>query len=344
MMKQEAMTENRTPQIEEYRFRDLHPQVFMGTASDRYAGWVGQVYSSHRFGGKISVRSRTLGGKVFKEEVVPVESVQEYFEHFSVLELDFTFYRPLLDNNSEPTTNYRVLQTYQKYLRQNDRVILKVPQLIFAQKLRKGSTFVENPDYLNADIFTRQFYDPARAILGDHIGGFIFEQEYQPKRDRKSPQEYADMVDRFVQRIPRDDRYHMEVRTESLLSPAYFDVLEKHGIGQVLSHWTWLPPLRKQFLKNHERFSNSGRQCVIRLMTPLGMRYEEAYSKAYPFNRMIEGMISPGMIEDTVALMTRGIEDGVGMNVVVNNRAGGNAPMIAQKISERFLRHGSPRL
>jgi uncharacterized protein YecE (DUF72 family) len=338
------MTENRTKQIEEYRFRDLHPQVFIGTASDRYAGWVGQIYSSLRYGGKISARSKTLGGKVFKEEVVPVESVQEFFEHFSVLEMDFTFYRPLLGNESEPTTNYRVLQTYRKYLRENDRVILKVPQLIFAQRLRKGSTFVENPDYLNPDIFTRQFYEPARAILNDCISGFIFEQEYQPKRDRKSPEEYADMLDKFIQKIPRDDRYHMEVRTESLLSPSYFRVLEKHGIGQVLSHWTWLPPLRKQFLKNHGRFSNSGRQCIIRLMTPLGMRYEEAYAKAYPFNRMIEGMMTPGMIEDTVELLTRGIEHGVGMNVVINNRAGGNAPMIAQKISERLLQLGSPRV
>jgi len=336
-MEHKTMAEHRTKPIEEFLYRDLHPQVFMGTASDRYAGWVGQIYSSHRYGGKISARSKTLGGKVFREEVLPVESVQQFFEHFSILEMDFTFYRPLLDKNSEPTTNYRVLQTYRKYLRANDRVILKVPQLVFAQKVRRGNTFVENPDYLNADIFTRQFYEPACAILGDCISGFIFEQEYQPKRERTSLDEYADMVDTFIRKIPRDDRYHMEIRTESLLSPAYFHVLEKHGIGQVLSHWTWLPTLRKQFAKNHGRFLNSGRQCVIRLMTPLGMRYEEAYAKAYPFNRMIEGMMTPGMIEDTVELMNRGIEHGVGMNVVINNRAGGNAPMIARRISERFL-------
>jgi uncharacterized protein YecE (DUF72 family) len=32
-------------------------------------------------------------GKTFIEEVLPVDSVQEYFEHFPVLEIDFTFYR-----------------------------------------------------------------------------------------------------------------------------------------------------------------------------------------------------------------------------------------------------------
>jgi len=31
------------------------------------------------------------------------------------------------------------------------------------------------------------------------------------------------------------------------------------------------------------------------------------------------------------------IDQEVHMNVIVNNRAGGNAPLIAQKVAERFL-------
>jgi hypothetical protein len=40
--------------------------------------------------------------KTFVERVLPVDSVEEYFEHFPVLEIDFPFYRPLLDNDSQP--------------------------------------------------------------------------------------------------------------------------------------------------------------------------------------------------------------------------------------------------
>ncbi len=85
------------PDLEKFQFRDLHPLIHMGTASDRYAGWIGQVYSEDRYKGRITARFKKLGGKSYKERVLPVEIVGEYFQHFSVLELDFTFYRPLLD-------------------------------------------------------------------------------------------------------------------------------------------------------------------------------------------------------------------------------------------------------
>ena len=330
------MVEAKIPSLDRFQFRDLYPNVFMGTASDRYAGWIGQIYPEERYRGRISIRPKTVGGKSVKEEVLPVESVEDYFQHFSVLELDYTFYRLLLDEDLRPTQNYHVLRTYLKHLAQDDRLILKVPQVIFAQGLWRGGTSIENPDYLNPEVFTHQFYKPAVDLLGDLINGFIFEQEYRPKRDRTSPDEYAAALSEFLDKIPRDDRYHIEVRTESLLSGPYFKALEEHGVGQVLSHWTWLPPLSRQFMKGNHKFLNAGRQCIIRLMTPLGMRYEEAYIKAHPFNRMIDGMMSPQMINETVEIMLTAIDEGVHINVVINNRAGGNAPIIAQKISERF--------
>ena len=331
------MANDKIANINEFQFRNLHPNVFIGTASDRYAGWMGQIYPEERYGNRISIRPKTVGGKHLKEELLPVESVEDYFRHFSVLELDFTFYRLLYDEDLKPTQNYHVLRTYLKYLGQDDHLILKVPQVIFAQRLWRGGTFIENPDYLNPELFIHQFYEPAVDLLGDSIRGFIFEQEYQPKGDRTSPDEYAASLSEFLGEIPRDDRYHLEVRTESLLSDPYFEVLQEYEVGQVLSHWTWLPPLRKQFMKSDHRFLNAGRQSIIRLMTPLRMRYEEAYIEAYPFNKMINGMMSPRMIEDTVEIMVAAMDEGVGINVVINNRAGGNAPLIAQKISERFL-------
>ena len=99
------MTNEKKEKLKKFQFHDLHPQVFIGTASDRYAGWIGQIYSEERYAGRISSRPKTVGGKSLKEEVLPVESVEDYFQHFSVLELDFTFYRALLDKDSKPTQN-----------------------------------------------------------------------------------------------------------------------------------------------------------------------------------------------------------------------------------------------
>jgi hypothetical protein len=49
-------------------------------------------------------------------------------------------------------------------------------------------------------------------------------------------------------------------------------------------------------------------------------------------------MMSPRMVPDTVAIMLAGIKESVEVNVAVNNRAGGNAPLIARELAERFLR------
>jgi uncharacterized protein YecE (DUF72 family) len=332
MAQQEALN------LESFQFRGLHPQVSMGTASDRYAGWIGQIYAEDRYRGRISARSHTVGRRSFREEVLPVESAEEYFQHFSVLELDFTFYGLLVRDGRKPTQTYRVLQAYSKYLSRDDRLILKVPQVVFAQRLWRGGRFSENPDYLNPDIFLHQFYQPATDLLGGLISGFIFEQEYQAKNQRTSPAEYVEALDRFLSQIPNDNRYHIETRTEPYLTASYFKLLQTHGIGQVLSHWTWLPPLRKQFAESGGRFSGAGGRSIIRLMTPLRIRYEDAYAKAFPFDRLVDGMMHPSMVEDTVEIISAAIEQGVHTSVVVNNRAGGNAPLIARRISESFLK------
>jgi uncharacterized protein YecE (DUF72 family) len=275
--------------------------------------------------------------------VLPVESVREYFMHFRVLEIDYTFYQLLLDQHGNPTQSYHVLRSYREHLGADDSVIVKVPQIVFAQKIRHGSGYAPNADYLNSDIFTHGFYLPATELLGQHLSGFVFEQEYQRREERTPAPKLAEALADFFEAIPADERYHMELRTESYLSQPVFSVLEQFGIGQVLSHWTWLPAISAQFAKSGHRFFNSGKQGIVRLMTPLGTRYEEAYARAFPFNRLVEGMVQPRMIDETAELMNDGIRQNVRMNIIINNRAGGNAPCIAQLIAERFLSEPSER-
>ena len=201
--------------------RDLRQNLFIGTASDRYAGWIGEIYSKGRYEKGITRRSQKVGDKTFTEETLPVESVAEYFEHFPFLEIDNTFYR-------------------------------------------------------------------------------------------------------------------IELRTEAYLADPVLDVLKKHGVGVVFSHWTWLLPLRKQFAKVRTGFFNSENQVVIRFITPLRMCYEESYARAFPFDKMVPGMLDPEMIEDTAKIANEAVKDKVQVHLIINNRAGGNAPLIAQKIADRL--------
>jgi uncharacterized protein YecE (DUF72 family) len=328
--------------LEQFKFQHLYPLVKIGTASDRYAGWVGQIYSAERYRGRLKRRTKMIGEQTFTETVLPLDSLVEYFEHFPVLEIDFTFYRPLLDQHGKSTQAFQTLKAYQRHLGEGDALLLKVPQVVTAPRLRRGGQYRDNRAYLDANVFTRQFYEPAMELLGPALTGFIFEQEYLTKQDRPPVTEMATALDGFFQKIPKDSRYHLELRTDLYLREPVFEVLEKYGVGQVLSHWTWLPPLRKQLAKAGNKFFNLGNQCIIRLLTPLGMRYEDSYIRAFPFDKLVEGMVQPEMILETVDIMWKAVNRGVVVNVIINNRAGGNAPLLAQMIAEKFLKKVEP--
>lgn len=317
-----------------YLFRNVHPHVKFGTASDRYAGWIGQIYHENY---KVTNRTKYLGKQKFTEQVVEIKSVEEYFKHFNFLEIDFTFYNTLLDKNGEPTPTFHVLSNYNQYIPTDGKVILKVPQLICARKMYQRengkSVFVDNEFYHNAEIYKNQFYDPASDILGEKLAAMIFEYEYQRKDDCPIPELNIMDQQNFFDRIPNDDRYHIEERTDRLKTPEYFDFLSDNNIGNVFSHWTYLPTLKTQFERAGDFTAKD--MVIIRLLTPLELNYNQTYSRYHPFNKLFEEF--PEMYQDTVQMILEAMEKEISVYVVANNRAGGNAPEITRKIAELLL-------
>jgi hypothetical protein len=43
-------------------------------------------------------------------------------------------------------------------------------------------------------------------------------------------------------------------------------------------------------------------------------------------NKMVSGMLDPEMIADTLRIVNEAIKDKIQVNLIINNRAGGNAP------------------
>ncbi|MEX0747445.1 MAG: DUF72 domain-containing protein [Rhodothermales bacterium] len=339
----ELPSEGPLSEIEQFHFRHVHPNVRFGTASDRYAGWIGQIYP-HEYASQVASRRRTLDGKKYDERTVPITSAADFFDHFGALEVDYTYYRPLRDDKGEPTTNYFVLGQYAEHAPDDAVFFLKVPQSFFARTLRRGGKKVEyldNPDFLNARAYLTQFHDPAVEILGERLGGMVFEQEYQRKSESPDPEQNVAELDAFFREVPPDVQPHIELRSEHLLVPAYFDWLEDRGIGYVFSHWTWLPPLRKQWRMSGERFTASDGNAIVRLLTPLNVKYADAYAMAYPFDKPVSGLCDTPqaeyMVKDVVSLVQEAEKATALLNVIVNNRAWGNAPVLAQELARRLL-------
>ncbi|NND70748.1 MAG: DUF72 domain-containing protein [Rhodothermales bacterium] len=337
-----APTDSLAERLQRFDFRSVHPNARFGTASDRYAGWIGQIYPEH-YRNEIRKRKRKLAGKTFEEQSLPIASVEAFFEHYDVLELDFTFYRPLVEGG-KPTNNFFVLQEYANNAPDSAIFYLKAPQTTFARSFRRsreGKTFYEpNGAFLNPDLFVEQFHQPARQILGQRLGGFIFEQSYARVAESPTPEENIDELDVFFNAIPRDVQHHLELRSPHLLTPDYFAWLETCGLGFVFSHWTWLPPLRKQWKMCGGVFTADDNRFAVRLLTPLKMPYAQAYAKTFPFDKPVEEIAgSPGaayMVNDTAALIYQAEKAGKMANIFINNRAWGNGPSLAQALGERI--------
>ena len=115
------------------------------------------------------------------------------------------------------------------------------------------------------------------------------------------------------------------------------DALPCEAHGFVERRFPDVEKLHRQVVDVTTHYLNAGGQSIIRLLTPRGMKYEEAYARAHPFNELKEDLLDPRMIQETVDLMKKAIQQKARINVIVNNRAGGNAPIISQRIGEEFL-------
>lgn len=327
--------------VDQYNFHDVHPHVRFGTASDRYAAWIGQIYPADRYRNRISSRSRTLQGQTFEERRVPIESVRDYFEHFSILEIDFTFYRPLLEDDGEPSSNYFVLSKYADHAPDEAAFLLKAPRKYFARRRPQNGNFADNPTFLDAEAYVTTFLEPALDILGDRLHGVLFQQEYQRVAESPSPDANIEQLEAFFASLPNEVQSHLELRSEHLLTPAYFDWLDTRGLGHVFSHWTWLPSIREQWSMTGERLTAANGQVVARLLTPRDMKYAEAYAAAYPFDDAEPDLCNTkqarDMVLDTTALAYRAEAQNALLNVMANNRAWGNAPDLARTVAHRIL-------
>ena len=72
---------------------------------------------------------------------------------------------------------------------------------------------------------------------------------------------------------------------------------------------------------------------MIRLLPLLGMRYDETYVRAYPFDKVVEGLFQPKMVEVAVNLVQEILAQDAVIYLIINNRASGNAPMPSPECS-----------
>jgi uncharacterized protein YecE (DUF72 family) len=294
----------------------LSPLIRFGTSTWTYEGWQGLVYK------------KSYPPSRFKSECLAEYARYEYNGErlFRTVGFDFTFYGP-------PTP--RQLAHYASQLPPDFVACSKVWEEItvpaHTRHPRNGPAVGGNPHFLDAGYFAEQALAPYAAVFRPHTGPFIF--EFQRVLGME-PGEFLERLDKFLGHLPTSWEYAVEIRHESLLTKEYHAILKAHGVAHVYNHWTHMPGLAEQHRMLAGTFTAPF--VVLRLLTPRGVRYEDAVKRYKPYDKIVQPL--PDMRKDTVDLAEQAVKEEKRAYVLVNNRSEGSAPRTIQAIRDRMKR------
>ena len=286
--------------------------IRFGTSSWAYEGWQGLVYH------------RTYAKSRFSQD-----TLEEYARYaidgsplFRTVGIDHSFYRPAA---------VKQLTHYAEQVPDDFRFCSKVWEDLtipaYANLPRYGIKAEKpNPRFLDAGAFRDLVLGPAQEGLGQKIGPFIFEFQ----RWGIESAAFLDRLDQFLAQLPQGPPYATEIRNPALLGPRYRDILKAHRVAHVYNHWSYMPPLAEQHRLLGEEFTAP--HVVMRLLTPLGLKYEQAVERYKPYDRIVQPQ--PQMRQDTIALVKQAASAGRSTYVLVNNRSEGCSPLTVQALVE----------
>ena len=291
--------------------------IRFGTSTWAYPGWRGIVYQAE-YKNEADFKKRCLS----EYAACPL---------FRTVSLDSAFYRP-------PSAS--VLSRYAEQVPENFQWVAKVWErisiAIYPKHARYGAHAGQaNPDFLNADLFSDKVLAPClQNGLRRHCGPFIFQFATFPPEYLKR-NDFIARLSEFFSRLPKGFRYACEIRNPELLARPYFDVLNQHGVTHCFNHWHIMPSLKFQMQQAALAGGLKTDFFVARLLTPSGVKYEEAVTLFKPYDRIKQP--NPEMRADAARLVRRALQKhgpsgATDAYILVNNRAEGNAPLTIDAI------------
>ena len=182
--------------------------VYFGTSSWKYDGWVGSIYSRHRY----TTRSKFSKAK-FEENCLT-----EYARTFPTVCGDLTFYQ-------FPSEQY-----WAKLFDATPRDFVfgfKVPEDITVETWSKHARYgkrsgLANEHFLKANVLD-QFFTSRLKRYGRQVGPLIFEFGTFNKKTFPTLTDFLAVLDPFLAALPEGFRYAIEIRNENYLTPGRLD-------------------------------------------------------------------------------------------------------------------------
>ncbi len=278
-------------------------QMFIGTSSWKYEGWLGLLYTPERY----MTRGRLSRAKFEKT------CLAEFAEVFKTVCLDGGFYQ-------FPTA--AMLDGIFSQVPDDFRLTIKVTEDITVRQFpslpRYGKRAGQrNERFLDADLFVASFLGPLEPYRA-RMGAIIFEFSQFHEGEWRNLREFIAALDAFLARLPKGWNFAVEVRNRGLVRAEYFDVLRRHGIAHTFNSWSRMPPVAEQMAVEGSFTTDF---AAARFLLKPGRTYEQAVEKFKPYREVKEPFLEAR--EEISKLLTPTPRVGNRRYIYVNNRLEG---------------------
>jgi len=275
----------------------LPAPVRLGTSSFSESDWVGPFYPD--------------GTK-------PKDFLAYYATRYNTVEVDATYYA---------VPSRRTVEGWSKKVSDNFILSAKFPHSI----VHGGEGRRPDPDTVlvpDATHDTRDRFLEAMSIMGKRLGPLVLQFPYFAKTVFATSAEFFERLDAFLDGLPNDFRYAVEIRNRNWLKKPFADLLKRHNAALVLVDQAWMPhgdEVEAQLDAVTSDFS------YIRL---LGDRKEiEAITDSWDKEVIDRG----DRLKRWADLVSRLIEREVETLIYVNNHYAGYAPATADRLHDMII-------
>lgn len=290
--------------------------VYVGTSSWKYEGWLDQIYTRERY----YSRGR-FSQKRFEETCL-----REYAEVFPAVCGDFSFYQ-------FPSEAYwrKLFEPVPSHL----LFAFKVPEEITVRQWPSHARYgpragLANESFLNPRVFEEGFAAPL-APYRQRVAALLFEFGTFPRSCYESVDGFLTDLDPFLAALPPGYRYAVEIRNREFLVPEYLQCLRRHNVAHVFTAWARMPGIARQ-LDQPDVFTADF--TVARALLREGRAYERAVEAFSPYREIRDE--NPETRQALKELVGAGLKTRRPTFLFVNNRLEGNAPMTIEGVVAGF--------
>lgn len=258
-----------------------------------------------------------------------INYLAEYSKKYNTVEIDQWFWS-LFGVNKVILPRAEVAREYAQGVPEDFLFTVKVPNsitLTHFYKKKKSDPLVKNPHFLSDELFL-QFLECIEP-LKTKLGPLMFQFEYLNKQKMPSAKEFIERLTSFIDKLPEDYIYGVEIRNANYFNEYYFSFLKSMNLAHVFLQGYYMPEIFPIYEKNKEYF----RDCVIiRLHGPQRQDMEKLTGKVW--DRIVAGKDTE---INALLNMLKGLKQRrVNVFVNVNNHYEGSAPLTIRKIEDKM--------